>query len=118
MGGHRLVVAIVPGMSIAACSGYAPSSEPGDALHKVAQTASGRVVDYRQSVAESLNLSDYDVFNPRRIAVDDDGIFVDELRKGIILAVAREDYALHRFTGRGTGSGPGEMSGFRGGCTR
>ncbi len=111
-GCSQVVCAI--GMGIVACSGSPSSTEPEDFLHKVPQTATERVVDSRLVATDSLRLSDYDVLTPRRILVDVDWIFVDDVGEGRILAVAKEDFETHRFIGRGTGEGPGEMSRFRG----
>lgn len=111
---YGLALASVLAMSIAACSGTPSPGEPEDFLHKVAQAATERVVDSRLMALDSLALSAYDVFNPQRIVVDEDWIFVNDVKKGLVLAVAREDYERYRFIGHGPGEGPGETSGFRG----
>ena len=114
LGNHRLVLASVLAISIAACSGSPSPGEPEDFLHKVAQTATERVIDSRLMALDSLNLSDFDVFNPQRIVVDEEWIFVNDVSKGMVLAVAKENYGSYRLIGHGPGEGPGETSGFRG----
>ena len=94
-----------------ACTNAPPRTDPEDFFAKVEQTAVERVVVTELEAVDSLLLSDYDVFSPRRIEVDNQWIYVSDAGTGNVIAIAKEDYGSYRFIGHGIGEGPGEVKG-------
>lgn len=111
--GHRLALACVLCVGIAACFNAPSSTESEDFFRKVEQTADERVVVSTLAALDSFALSDYDVFNAQHIEVDEHWIYAADGRLGKVLAVDKEDVGSYRFIGHGLGEGPGEIAALR-----
>ena len=97
---------------IVACSGDTVEKARDNFFDKELQAATERIIAATINPVDSLNLSDYGVFNGILIEVDDRWIYVADWKVNKVLAIAKGEHGSYRFIGHGTGDGPGEADGF------
>ena len=107
--GYRSVLMCGLCLGISACSNAPSTVESEDFLAKVEQIASERVVVSTLAAVDSLNLSEYGVFNVQRVEVGEQWIYVADRQLRKIVAISKKDRESHRFIGHGVGEGPGEV---------